>query len=165
MQKASWIIAASIALLLPASVFASTGNLYDVSAIRTADTQYDNTYGSDEFVEVSFSDDGGAGHYEGQVSTTSLENGWEQNYTYYCDETVAQQKCSLGFWVPAGGAYDIATFIDSPHTLTWTEYVVGSTSSSTGSTSGLSTDPVLDALIAAFLMLYTANYVRRLFYS
>lgn len=40
------------------------------------------------------------------------------------------------------------------------------TSTSTSSSSGgLSTDPVLDVLVAAILMIYTASYVRRVFFS
>jgi len=34
-----------------------------------------------------------------------------------------------------------------------------------GGGTGLSTDPVLVVLVAAFLVIYTADYVRRLFYS
>jgi len=39
------------------------------------------------------------------------------------------------------------------------------TSSATSTPNLLSTDPVLDVLVAALLMLYAATYVRRVFFS
>lgn len=153
-------LAIGLSLSFTYSAYAFTGTFTDVTASRSYNTSYQNTSGEDLWVTSSAEHGGNQRVIYFQISADNST--WETvSYSRSGSTDGNGEQGNVSGWVPVDYYYRVSGD-DSP--MEWWEYTTPAMSGGGGG-STISTDPILNALVATFLVLYTAQYVRRLFYS
>jgi len=155
---------AVLVLLFLFGLYASKANAYvgtytDVTASRALNTVYQNTSTEDLYVNVSVKNNSGS-TFTYQILIGPSSSPADVASSHFARNFNNNADYPLWSVVPPGYYYTVSA---SGAVSAWWEYETPAMTGGGGT--GLSTDPVQNALLAAFLVLYTANYVRRLFYS